>query len=73
MRIREERKFMEISTAWWRRAVSWFQVKRMERELRSSEKFQKQCEEIRCFNLAEMEEGYQARLKEKIRRQRMVE
>jgi hypothetical protein len=60
-----------LTTHWqdWRqRIAAWCQMKKLEMEFRDSEKFQKRCEQIRCFNLAALEEDYRAEIKEKIKR-----
>jgi hypothetical protein len=53
---------------WWQRLAAWFRRKQLERELRSSEKLQKECERLGCFTLVESEKKYQAQLQEKLRR-----
>jgi hypothetical protein len=54
------------------RIVVWFCVRRLERELRQSQKFQRQCEKIRCFTLAELEKVEQEKIKAKITRLKAI-
>jgi hypothetical protein len=49
---------MKFFSTIWLGWVSWFQLKKLEQESRSSRRFQKQCERLRCFNLAELEERH---------------
>ena len=48
------------------KVASWLRVKKLERDLRASEKFQRQCNELNCAILAEFEEKYQAEVKARI-------
>ena len=50
------------------RLKTWFRLKLLERELRGSEEFQRECESFRCFTLAGFEQIYRAEIQEKIRR-----
>jgi hypothetical protein len=57
---------------WIERLRLWCRLKELERELRNSEKFQRECEQMRCFNLAELEQKYRESIAEKIRRQQTL-
>jgi len=54
--------------SWPHRVMTWFRLKMLLRELRSSEKFQRECEKLHCKNLAVLQEKYRDELKDKIRR-----
>jgi hypothetical protein len=63
--------FSEIKTktpsrSWLNRLKTWLSVKKLERDLRESKKFQRLCERIGCPILAESEKNYQAILLQKI-------
>ncbi len=45
----------------------WFRLRRLEREFRSSEQFQKLCEKLRCLRLAEFEQRHRSEIAEKIK------
>jgi hypothetical protein len=44
----------------------WLEIKRLQWEFRSSERFQKQCERLQCFGVAELEQNYRKELARKI-------
>ncbi|MDB6025962.1 MAG: hypothetical protein JWM68_2185 [Verrucomicrobiales bacterium] len=50
------------TSRWFAEVLAWFELKKLEREFRSSEKFQRECEKLRCFHLAKMEEGLRGRI-----------
>jgi hypothetical protein len=52
----------------WKQFVLWCRLQKLEHEFRSSERFQKVCEEIQCFILAELEETHRTKIAEEIRR-----
>src|SRR5438309_1392038 len=63
------RQTVEPSRPSWRqRLMTWFRLKKLEHELRSNKNFQKECEKIHCFILAELTEKDQINLREKIRK-----
>ena len=49
----------------------WFRLKRLEREFRSSEQFQKLCEKLKCPHLAEYEQRHRSEIVEKIKQFKM--
>lgn len=51
---------------WMQKLVVWYRIKQLEREFQSSERFQKYCEKIQCFNLAESEKADQEKIRKKI-------
>jgi hypothetical protein len=51
----------------WKQFVLWCRLQKLEREFRSSERFQKDCEEIHCFILAKLEETHRTKIAEEIR------
>ena len=55
---------------WMVASSAWFKIKKLERDFRDSEKFQQECEKLRCFNLAKIEEGFRAQLADQINRLR---
>ena len=58
---------------WWLKNLAAAQrLRKLEREARYSEEFQRECERLRCFNLAALEEQYREQLVAEIKRQRML-
>ena len=51
---------------WIKASSSWLKRKRLEREFKDSEKFQKECEKLHCFNLAKIERDFREKLAEQI-------
>ena len=52
--------------SWFHWALAWFQLKKLEYELRDSKKFQRECEKLRCFILADLEKNYRKQIQDKI-------
>jgi hypothetical protein len=52
----------------FRRLVRWVRVKKLEFQLWDSERFEKYCERIRCFNLVELEKASRRRLEQELSR-----
>jgi hypothetical protein len=52
--------------SWLKRMTAWYRLKKLERELRRSENFQRQCEKLRCFTLVALEETERAKIRKKI-------
>ena len=50
----------------WARVHRWFRRRQLAREVRISESFQKECERIHCFHLAELEQKHRVELQEQI-------
>jgi hypothetical protein len=44
----------------------WLRHRQLAREIRNSENFQKECEKMHCFHLAELEGKHRAELQEEI-------
>lgn len=59
---------VEKRSRWFERLSKWCRLKRLHRELRNSEKFQKECEELRCFHLASLERQYREKVAAEIKR-----
>ena len=51
---------------WLRRLMTWHQLKKLERELRASRKFEAVCRELSCPNLADLERTYGDQIHQKI-------
>jgi hypothetical protein len=52
----------------FQRLNTWYRLWKLQGELRTSEKFRRECEKLQCFTLAEVEEDYGKEIKEKISR-----
>jgi hypothetical protein len=57
-----------MSPVWWKKILNWFRVKKLQFEIHSSRRFQKECEDIECFALAENEKEFQAELSAEIKK-----
>lgn len=55
------------SAPWITRLKRWLEVKRLEREIRSSRDFQKICQHYKCPNLVQIEQQHCTILEEKLR------
>ena len=51
---------------WFRRLMTWHRLKKLERELRASRKFEEVCRELSCPNLADLERTYGDQIHQKI-------
>lgn len=57
-----------VVTSWFDKGRSWLRLKKLEHELRRSEKFEKECIKIQCRILAEVEKEHQAAVRKEIQR-----
>lgn len=48
------------------RWITWLRLKKLRHELRTSEAFQKECEKLGCFVLADLEKRHRAEIEAKI-------
>ena len=57
-----------IGLRWFGRFSTWLHLKKLQREVRNSERFQKKCEQLRCFALAELEEEHRMSVVKRLKR-----
>lgn len=51
---------------------AWLRLKKLKHEFRRSQRFQKACEKLKCFNLAEAERRYRLKIEDDIKRSKQL-
>src|SRR5436190_1945794 len=52
--------------SWFDRLARWLEIRKLQRELRDSQKFSRFCRKIHCFHLAEIQETSSEEIREQL-------